>query len=188
MVTGEDPFADDLETDDPDGFADPASYDFSIAHFTDTQYLSEGAVEQETAEERAIWESAYSGIVDWIAENADSRKISYVAHTGDVIENNIRKPATPELERQIIGEFELSSRQQGVLDAAGVPNGVIAGNHDNPGRSSTGTTAPTGTRRRPQGGPTPSTAARGERATTRTTSTSSRPAASTSSSSGSRTA
>ncbi|MEF3402165.1 metallophosphoesterase [Agromyces sp. CCNWLW203] len=131
MVTGEDPFADDLEAGDPNGFADPASYDFSIAHFTDTQYISEGAVEQETPEERAVWESAYSGIVDWIADNADSRKISYVAHTGDVIENNIRKPATPELEQQVIGEFEVSSRQQAVLDAAGVPNGVIAGNHDN---------------------------------------------------------
>ncbi|WP_169513983.1 metallophosphoesterase [Agromyces subbeticus] len=131
MVTGEDPFADDLEAGDPDGFADPASYDFSIAHFTDTQYISEGAVEQETSAERAVWESAYAGIVDWIAANAESRKISYVAHTGDVIENNIRKPATPELEQQVVGEFEVSSRQQGVLDAAGVPNGVIAGNHDN---------------------------------------------------------
>lgn len=131
MVTGEDPFADDLDAGDPDGFADPGSYDFSIAHFTDTQYISEGAVEQETAEERAVWESAYAGIVDWIAENAESRKISYVAHTGDIIENNIRTPATEAMQQQVVGEFEVSSAQQGVLDAAGVPNGVIAGNHDN---------------------------------------------------------
>ena len=131
MVTGEDPFADDLEAGDPNAFADPGSYDFSIAHFTDTQYISEGAVEQETAEERAVWESAYAGIVDWIAGNAEGRKIAYVAHTGDVIENNIRIPATEAMQRQVIGEFEVSSAQQGVLDAAGVPNGVIAGNHDN---------------------------------------------------------
>ncbi|MDQ0574450.1 metallophosphoesterase [Agromyces albus] len=131
MVTGEDPFADDLVAGDPNSFADPASYDFSIAHFTDTQYISEGAVEQETPEERAVWESAYSGIVDWIAENAESRKIAYVAHTGDIIENNIRKPVTDAQAQQAIGEFEVSSAQQAVLDAAGVPNGVVAGNHDN---------------------------------------------------------
>ncbi|WP_430645179.1 metallophosphoesterase [Agromyces sp. GXS1127] len=131
MVTGEDPFADDLEAGDPNVFTDPDAVDFSIAHFTDTQYLSEGAVEQETAEERAIWESAYSGIVDWIAGNADQRKISYVAHTGDLIENNIRAPQTDEMREQIVGEWEVSSRQHDVLDAAGIPSGVVAGNHDN---------------------------------------------------------
>ncbi|MGP4103115.1 metallophosphoesterase [Nonomuraea sp. KM90] len=131
MVTGEDPFADDIEPGDPNGFADPATYDFSIVHFTDTQYLSEGAVEQETAEERAVWESAYAGVVNWISANKDQRKISYVAHTGDIIENNIRKPADEAMQRQVTGEFEVSSKQQRVLDDAGIPNGVIAGNHDN---------------------------------------------------------
>ncbi|GAA5037457.1 hypothetical protein HNP84_003134 [Thermocatellispora tengchongensis] len=131
MVTGEDPFADDIEPGDPNGFADPSTYDFSIVHFTDTQYLSEGAVEQETAAERAVWEAAYGGIVNWIKANKEQRKISYVAHTGDIIENNIRKPADDAMRQQIAGEFEVSSRQQRVLDEAGIPNGVIAGNHDN---------------------------------------------------------
>ncbi|WP_433356394.1 metallophosphoesterase [Microtetraspora malaysiensis] len=131
MVTGEDPFADDIDPGDPNGFADPSTYDFSIVHFTDTQYISEGAVEQETAEERAVWESAYSGIVNWIKDNKDPRKISYVAHTGDIIENNIRKPADEAMQKQVVGEFEVSSRQQRVLDEANIPNGVIAGNHDN---------------------------------------------------------
>ncbi|TMR96330.1 metallophosphoesterase [Nonomuraea basaltis] len=131
MVTGEDPFADDIEPGDPNGFADPATYDFSIVHFTDTQYISEGAVEQETAEERAVWESAYAGIVNWIGANKDQRKISYVAHTGDIIENNIRTPADEAMRQQVVGEFEVSSRQQRVLDDADIPNGVIAGNHDN---------------------------------------------------------
>ena len=131
LVTGEDPFADDIDAGSKDHFDDPASYDFSIVHFTDTQYLSEGAVEQETAEERAVWESAYGDTVDWIAQNEEERKIAYVAHTGDIIENNIRKPATPELQEQVVGEFDFSSKQQQVLDDAGVANGVIAGNHDN---------------------------------------------------------
>ncbi|WP_136706386.1 metallophosphoesterase [Agromyces sp. H66] len=131
MVTGEDPFADDLQAEAGDGFADPAEYDFSIAHFTDTQYLSEGAVEQETPEERAIWESAYAGVTEWIAANAESRRIAYVAHTGDLIENNIRTPASDAMQEQVVGEFEVSSDAHATLDDAGVPNGVIAGNHDN---------------------------------------------------------
>ncbi|GGL06018.1 hypothetical protein Sme01_55990 [Sphaerisporangium melleum] len=131
MVTGEDPFADDIDPGDPNGFADPASYDFSIVHYTDTQYLSEGAVEQETEQERAVWESAYGKVVDWIKANKDARKISYVAHTGDIIENNIRKPADEAMQRQVAGEFELSSKLQRGLDEARIPNGVIAGNHDN---------------------------------------------------------
>lgn len=131
MVTGEDPFADDIEPGDKDGFADPSTYDFSLVHFTDTQYLSEGAVEQETEAERAIWKAAYGATTEWIAEHKTSSKIAYVAHTGDIIENNIDAPTTPEGVAQITGEFEVSSELQGTLDAAGVPNQVIAGNHDN---------------------------------------------------------
>ncbi|WP_123668678.1 metallophosphoesterase [Actinocorallia herbida] len=131
MVTGEDPFADDIDAGDPNGFADPKDFDFSIVHFTDTQYLSEGAVEQETAEERAVWEAAYGKVVDWVTANKDTRKIAYAAHTGDIIENNIRKPATEAAQQQVVGEFELSSKLMNGLDVAGVPTGVIAGNHDN---------------------------------------------------------
>lgn len=138
LVTAQDPFADDIEPGDPEGFADPSTYDFSIVHFTDTQYISEGAVEQETAEERAVWASAYQGIVDWVVDNADQRKIAYAAHTGDIIENNTRPPLDEPMRQQIIGEFEFSSEQQGVLDGAGIPNGVIAGNHDNQSGLETG--------------------------------------------------
>ncbi|MFE6286275.1 metallophosphoesterase [Streptomyces sp. NPDC057877] len=138
MVTGEDPFADDIDAGDPDSFADPDAYDFSLVHFTDTQYLSEGAVEQETAAERAVWERAYGDTTRWIAANKERRKIAYVAHTGDIIENNIRKPADEAAQRQAVGEMEVSSRQQQILDDAGVPNGVIAGNHDNQSGTETG--------------------------------------------------
>ncbi len=130
MVTGEDPFADDIDAGDKDQFANPDDYDFSMVHYTDTQYLSEGAVEQETAEERAVWAQGYNGVMDWIVDNADERKIAYVAHTGDIIENNIRA-FPPELEDQVMGELEFASQAQGRIDAAGIPNGVVAGNHDN---------------------------------------------------------
>ncbi|MFE6969609.1 metallophosphoesterase [Isoptericola sp. NPDC057653] len=128
MVAATDPFADDLDAG-PEGFADPADYDFSIAHMTDTQYLSEGAVEPETAEERAVWESAYAGVTDWIAENADERKIAFVSHTGDLIENNIREPKDDATRDEVTGEFEVSSRLQATID--GIPNSAVAGNHDN---------------------------------------------------------
>lgn len=130
MVTGEDPFADDIDAGDKDRFEDPDDYDFSMVHYTDTQYLTEGAVEQETAEERAVWAQGYNGVMDWIVDNADERKIAYVAHTGDITETNIRA-FPPEREEQVIGEFEFASQAQARIDAAGIPNGVVAGNHDN---------------------------------------------------------
>ncbi|MFB7570586.1 metallophosphoesterase [Streptomyces sp. NPDC056165] len=138
MVTGEDPFADDIEPGDPDAFADPSTYDFSIAHFTDTQYLSEGSVKPETAEERKVWESGYAKIVDWIKANQKRRKIAYAAHTGDIIEDNIRKPATDAQQQTVVKEFEVTSKLQRGLDEAGIPNGVIAGNHDNQSGTETG--------------------------------------------------
>ncbi|GAA1853943.1 hypothetical protein GCM10009751_08350 [Myceligenerans crystallogenes] len=130
MVTGTDPFADDIDPGDPDRFADPSGYDFSMVHYTDTQYLSEGAVEHDDAAEREVWARGYTSVMDWVTRNAADRKIAYVAHTGDIIENNIR-PFGPELEAQVRGEFEFASGAQGRIDAAGIPNGVVAGNHDN---------------------------------------------------------
>ncbi|PFG42021.1 calcineurin-like phosphoesterase family protein [Isoptericola jiangsuensis] len=131
MVTGEDPMADDVEHEVADGFADPADHDFSLVHLTDTQYLSEGAVEQETAAEREVWESAYRGVAQWVADNVDERKIAYVAHTGDIIENNIRSTTTPAEVQRVRDELAVSSRVQEIIEASGVPNGVVAGNHDN---------------------------------------------------------
>ncbi|MFB7889823.1 metallophosphoesterase [Cellulosimicrobium cellulans] len=135
LVTGTDPFADDIDdgvgTEEPTSFADRDAYDFSMVHFTDTQYLSEGAVEQETAEERAVWAKTYTDLVQWVVDNADERGIEYVAHTGDIVENYTRTPADDAMAAQVRGEYEFSSSAQRLLDDAGIPNGVLAGNHDN---------------------------------------------------------
>ncbi|MEU4291270.1 Ig-like domain repeat protein [Kribbella sp. NPDC026596] len=160
LVTGEDPFADDLSPrdasaqNDKDHFEDPASYDFSIAHFTDTQYLTEGAAggtyddwdgvkepsDVMTAEEQAIWAAAYRNEVQWIADNSAGRKISYAAHTGDIIENDYYDPLArnpdgslqrPGLNEEVDKELALASSYQAILDKKGVINQVIAGNHDN---------------------------------------------------------
>ncbi|WP_313405489.1 LamG-like jellyroll fold domain-containing protein [Aeromicrobium sp.] len=135
LVTGEDPFADDLPNEVRDAFEKPGDYDFSIAHITDTQYLSEGAVEQETPEERQVWRDAYRKATEWIAENADERKIAFTAHTGDVIENwhNVGSD-----EPNARAEYEVASAAQKVLDDAGMVNTVLPGNHDNLYGSDTG--------------------------------------------------
>ncbi|MGO1833544.1 MAG: hypothetical protein ACTH0C_02625, partial [Actinomycetaceae bacterium] len=126
-----DPFADDIE-DAPDGaFRDPETYDFSIAHLTDTQYYSEGAIERETEEERAMFADSYSGIIDWIIDNAETRNIAYTAHTGDITENNIIDTDDPTWIEQVRAEYEFASEQQARLDDSGMPNGVLPGNHDN---------------------------------------------------------
>ena len=160
LVTGEDPFADDLSPhdgsaqEDKDGFADPADYDFSMVHFTDTQYLAEGAAggtyddwdgnaepsDVMTIEEQAVWQRAYLAETEWIRDNAAERKIAYTAHTGDVIENDYYDPLAtnaqgnllyPGLDAQVERELDFTSGAQGVLDDAGLVNQVIAGNHDN---------------------------------------------------------
>ncbi|MFS3128426.1 Ig-like domain repeat protein [Nocardioides sp. Bht2] len=160
MVTGEDPFADDLSPRDAsaqetkDAFEDPADYDFAITHFTDTQYLAEGAAggsyddwdgvpedsDVQAAEETAIWQAAYRATTQWIADNAKDRKIAYNAHTGDVTENDYHNPDAvdgqgnllrPGLAEQVEREFEVTASFHDILESAGVVNQVIAGNHDN---------------------------------------------------------
>lgn len=132
MVVGVDPFADDIENEIRPSFEDPADYDFAITHHTDTQYLSEGAAERSTPEERAIWEQAYRAVPEWIVKNADARKIVYSTHTGDIIEDWASTSyADKEAQRAIaVKQFEVASSAQRILDDAGMPNDVLAGNHD----------------------------------------------------------
>lgn len=98
-----------------EGLADPADYDVAIGHITDTQYYSEAYPE------------VYAGEVAWLAENAAARKIAFVTHTGDLIQNWVDPGQTEERARR---EFRLASQMQAVLDAAGIPNSVLPGNHD----------------------------------------------------------
>ncbi|WP_051266611.1 LamG-like jellyroll fold domain-containing protein [Nakamurella lactea] len=161
LITGEDPFADDISARDAsageavsrDHFDDPDDYDFSLVHFTDTQYISEGAAggtyddwdgvtetsDVELAEEQAVWAQAYHASTKWIADNAADKKIAYTAHTGDVIENDISDPSTrPGLNAQVDKELAFASIAQQTLDDSGMVNQVIAGNHDNQSGNETG--------------------------------------------------
>lgn len=97
-------------------FEDPADYDFSISHITDTQYLSEAYPE------------VYADVVGWIAANAGVRRIAFATHTGDLVQNWVDPGQREERARR---EFEVASAMQAVLDDAGIPNSVLPGNHDN---------------------------------------------------------
>jgi len=170
LVTGEDPFADDLSPhdgtaqNDKDRFEDPSTYDFALAHFTDTQYITEGAAggtyddwdgvrepsDVETAEEQAVWQASYRMETEWIAQHSQDRKIAYAAHTGDVIENDYYDPLArrpdgsllrPGLNEEVEKELAVSSGNQQVLDDSGLVNQVIAGNHDNQLGAETGPTS-----------------------------------------------
>jgi hypothetical protein len=95
---------------------EPGDYDFSVAHITDTQYLSESYPE------------VYAQLVSWIADNAGPREIAFATHTGDLIQNWVDPDQNEERARF---EFERASAIQAILDDAGVPNSVLPGNHDN---------------------------------------------------------
>lgn len=95
---------------------DPARYDLSIAHITDTQYLSESYPE------------VYAQLTSWLVDNADERELAFAVHTGDLVQNWV-DPDQNETRARI--EFERASAIQGILDDAGLPNSVLPGNHDN---------------------------------------------------------
>ncbi|WP_300683635.1 LamG-like jellyroll fold domain-containing protein [Nocardioides sp.] len=170
LVTGDDPFADDLSPHDSsaqntkDSFEKPEDYDFSMVHFTDTQYLAEGAAggtydnwngvaeskDVMKIEEQAVWQKAYTASTEWIRDNAAARKIKYTAHTGDVIENDYYDPLKkdgngnllyPGLNEEVDKELAFTSGAHKVLDDAGLVNQVIAGNHDNQLGAETGPTS-----------------------------------------------
>lgn len=110
------------------GFADPGDYDFAVVHLTDTQYIAEGAADATDPERQARFRAAQDAIGRWVAENAGPRKIVYLAHTGDLVENwcwfwNRRSTAR--------AEFKEARRLIKTVEAAGVPVGVLPGNHDN---------------------------------------------------------
>jgi hypothetical protein len=101
---------------EPDGaFEDPADYDVSLVHVTDTQYLSEA------------YPAVYARMLSWIADEADERRIGFVQHTGDLVQNWVDPDQSDE---RAVVEYERASAIQSILDDAGIPNAVLPGNHD----------------------------------------------------------
>ncbi len=84
-------------------------YDFSFIWMSDTQYYSE----------TPDWAKYYRDNVKWIVDNEEEQKISYVIHTGDIVDESDQDY-----------QWEEADTNMKVLDNAGIPYGVLAGNHD----------------------------------------------------------
>lgn len=81
--------------------------DYTFVWMSDTQFYAE------------VFPELFESQVNWIVENRDALNIQYVFHSGDVVN-------TVNMEYQ----WEFADRFMGVLDEAGIPYGVLAGNHD----------------------------------------------------------
>jgi predicted phosphodiesterase len=79
-------------------------YGFNWAWMSDTQFYSENTA----------WSWIYSNMTTWITRNG----VSYVIHTGDVVNT-----ATD-------AEYQRAKQSMDILTSAGVPYGILAGNHD----------------------------------------------------------
>lgn len=90
-----------------DGTSVPSNYDFSFAWITDTQYYSEQFL------------ANFDVMTDWILNNRSKYGIENVIHTGDIVD---------EFNEEY--EFKNASGQLKKFDDAGMPYGVLAGNHD----------------------------------------------------------
>lgn len=85
----------------------PEDYDFCFAWETDTQYYAEE------------WQHHYLNMNQWIVDNAEERKIKYTIHTGDIVDDC-----------DMIYEWENADEAMRIFDDAGMPYGVLGGNHD----------------------------------------------------------
>lgn len=95
-----------------DGTGRPVDYDFAFAWMTDTQHYSERFPQH------------YISQNEWLVEHAEELKIEYVLHTGDIVD-----------EWDMLDQWERASASMKILDDAGLPYGVLAGNHDVAGGS-----------------------------------------------------
>ena len=97
-----------LETNaDWDGESAPIDYDFCFAWETDTQYYASSMQYHNLR------------MNQWIVDNAEAMKIKYVIHTGDLVDDY-----------DMIYQWENADEAMRIFDEAGMPYGVLAGNHD----------------------------------------------------------
>ena len=93
-----------------DGNSRPEDYDFSFAWITDTQ-----AYVQRTNYHK----NHHLKMMQWIVDNREAWKISYVMHTGDLVDDP-----------DAIYMWEHADEAAKIFDDADMPYGVLAGNHD----------------------------------------------------------
>ena len=82
---------------------------FSLILLPDTQYYTQ---------EPAGSENVYNKQLQWVADNKEEENIKFVAHLGDITNNNV------------VSQWEVASQAHEILDKAQVPYSMITGNHD----------------------------------------------------------
>lgn len=90
-----------------DEIASTNQFDYSFVWMTDTQYYSKS------------YPDIYKRMTSWVAKEATPMNIKYVFHTGDLVD-------TYDSAKQ----WKVADTAMQTLDTAGVPYGVLAGNHD----------------------------------------------------------
>ena len=90
-----------------DEIASSAAFDYSFVWMSDTQYYSES------------YPFIYDKMTSWISQEKENLNIQYVFHTGDLVDKSY-------MEDQWIN----ADRSMKTLEDAGIPYGVLAGNHD----------------------------------------------------------
>ena len=102
----------------PEYYVNETSNSFTMVVQSDTQYYNEdfaGNIKQAK-------EGKYQYQLDmnrWIAENRVKHNIQYMFHDGDIVDDS-----------DIEKEWEQADKAYKMLDEAGIPYGVLAGNHD----------------------------------------------------------
>ncbi len=90
-----------------DGTSRPDNYDFAFAWMTDTQYYVES------------WPYHFYDQNEWLVDIADEWKVRYTIHTGDLVD-----------EYELNEQWLVADKAMKILDDAGMPYGVLGGNHD----------------------------------------------------------
>lgn len=99
---------------DPDDAANASR--FTLAILPDTQFYSRYAADQFIPR---YGKDPFQVQTEWIAEHAEDLNIPFVTHVGDIVDRAGNA-----------GEWVAADRAMDVLDAADVPYGILAGNHD----------------------------------------------------------
>lgn len=86
---------------------------FSFIVIPDTQVYSD------TKDFGANYSKSFKDITNWIAANFGRLRIKMVAHVGDIVDDS-----------DDISQWDIATEAMKVLDRAGVPYGILAGNHD----------------------------------------------------------
>ncbi len=93
-------------------------YDFTLAVESDTQYYNEDYDGNPSQDVDGSYQYQLD-IHNWVLNNRERMNIQYMFHDGDIIDDE-----------PLIPEWENADNAYKMLDEAGMPYGVLAGNHD----------------------------------------------------------